>query len=138
MDGRRGNGCAACGLRRWRYERQRLVLDPNTGNGLANSVVKTGSTADGKAATVITAVPVASTTTIVAVSTTARDLSASVTLSPTGTADTAHVAAQQTLSSATPITIRYRSTDLAPASYALADLPNRFGTVITEANIPVS
>jgi hypothetical protein len=52
-----------------------------------------------------------------------RDISGSVTLSPAGTADTAYVAAQQTLASGTPVTIRYRSTDLAPATYALTGLP---------------
>ncbi|MBK4735198.1 DUF4382 domain-containing protein [Noviherbaspirillum pedocola] len=92
-------------------------------------------TADGKAATVIASVPVASTTATVAVSTKAapidpasaatpaRDIGGTVTLSPAGASDTAYVAAQQTLASGMPVTIRYRSTDLAPATYALTGLP---------------
>jgi hypothetical protein len=91
-------------------------------------------TADGRAATVVTAVPVASTTSTVVLSTAAapitpaasaasRDIGGSVTLSPAGSTDTAYVAAQQTLASGTPVTIRYRPADLAPSTYVLNGLP---------------
>lgn len=92
-------------------------------------------TADGRAATVITGVPVTSTSGEVVVSTSAapivpaiatsaaQSISGTVTLNPISTSVGAYAAAQQTLATGTPVTIRYRAANLDTGSYALTSLP---------------
>lgn len=92
-------------------------------------------TADGRAATVITGVPVTSTSGEVVVSTSAapiappvassiaQGISGTVMLNPASTAVGAYIAAQQSLASGTPVTIRYRAANLDTGAYALTGLP---------------
>lgn len=92
-------------------------------------------TADSRAATVITGVPVTSTSGEVMVSTSAapitpavassnaQGISGTVTLNPHSTSVGAYVAAQQTLASGTTVTIRYRPANLDTGDYALTGLP---------------
>ncbi|MBK4735216.1 DUF4382 domain-containing protein [Noviherbaspirillum pedocola] len=92
-------------------------------------------TGDGRAVTVITGVPVTSTSGEVVVSTSAapivpavassaaQSISGTITLNPVSTSVGAYVAAQQTLASGTPVTIRYRAANLDTGDYTLASLP---------------
>lgn len=92
-------------------------------------------TADSRAATVITGVPVTSTSGQVMVSTSAapialpiassnaQGISGTVTLNPPSTSVGAYVAAQQTLASGRTVTIRYRPANLDTGDYALTGLP---------------
>ena len=91
-------------------------------------------TADGRATTVIAAVPVATTTSSVAISTSAvpfnlqsvtvpaRSISGAVLL-PLSATDGAFVAAQQTFLSGPKVTVRYQGADLASGAYTLPNLP---------------
>lgn len=90
-------------------------------------------TADNRAATVIAGVPVASTTSTVAVSTVGlpitpqtatspRSISGTVTL-PAGSTEVAYVAAQQSFASGPKVTIKYQGADLLNGTYTLANLP---------------
>ena len=91
-------------------------------------------TADGRATTVIAAVPVATTTSSVAVSTTAvplsllsvtapvRSISGAIVLPATAT-EGATIAAQQTFAAGPKVTIKYQGVDLLSGSYSLANLP---------------
>lgn len=90
-------------------------------------------TADGRAASVIGAVPVASATSTVAVSTTAAPitLAASVTgsiagsvkLTPASATEAAYVAAKQSFAAGPTVTVKYAGADLATGAFTLASLP---------------
>lgn len=89
-------------------------------------------TADGSAASVISAVPVAATGTT-AISTAASPLTmvtsatgsiaGAVTLSPVSTTEAAYVAAKQTFAAGPTVTIKYAGADLLNGAYTLAQLP---------------
>jgi hypothetical protein len=90
-------------------------------------------TADGKAASVIGAVPVATASANVALSTSAAPLtlvnsqtgsiSGTVVLSPASTTEAAYVAAKQTVTTGATVTIRYKGADLATGAYTIDNLP---------------
>lgn len=90
-------------------------------------------TADGRAASVIGAVPVATATSVVAVSTTAApitlaasatgSISGNVKLTPTSATEAAYVSAKQTFAAGPTVTIKYAGADLATGNYTLANLP---------------
>ena len=90
-------------------------------------------TADGRAAGVIGAVPVASATSTVALSTTAAPLTLATSLSgsiagtvkltPLSATEAAYVSARQTFAAGPTVTIKYAGADLASGAYTLANLP---------------
>jgi hypothetical protein len=90
-------------------------------------------TADDRAASVVGAVPVASTTSNTALSTSAApiDLATSTsgsisgvaTLAPISTTEAAYVAAKQSFAAGPTVTIKYQGADLATGAYTLAKLP---------------
>lgn len=101
-------------------------------------------TADARATTVISSVPVATATTTTPVSTSAapialqattanRDISGRITY-PTGYADAGYVAAQQSFSAGPKVTVRYQGVDVSTGAYTLANLPT--GTPLLAAYGP--
>ncbi len=90
-------------------------------------------TADDRAASVIGAVPVASTTSTTALSTaaapialaasTSGSISGAVTLTPASSTEAAFVAAKQTFAAGPTVTIKYQGADLATGAYTLPKLP---------------
>ena len=90
-------------------------------------------TADNSAASVVAAVPVASTTSTVALSTAAApialaagttgSIAGTVTMTPPSTLDAAYVAARQSFAAGPTVTIRYQGADLAGGAYTIAKLP---------------
>ncbi|HEU5436577.1 MAG TPA: DUF4382 domain-containing protein [Telluria sp.] len=90
-------------------------------------------TSDTSAASVVAAVPVASTTSNTALSTAAAPLtlasgnvatiSGTVTLTPPSATEVAYVAAKQTFTAGPTVTIKYQGADLATGAYTLANLP---------------
>ena len=90
-------------------------------------------TADGRAATVIGAVPVATATTKVALSTTAAPITmpvsqtgsigGTVKLAPVSATEVATVSARQTFGTGSTVTIKYANADLTTGAYTLAGLP---------------
>ena len=91
-------------------------------------------TADNRATAVIAAVPVATTTSTVEVSTAATPISLQTALTParsiSGTvtfpasfADVGYVAAQQTFATGPKVTVKYQGVDVATGSYTLSNLP---------------
>ncbi|MFD2366549.1 DUF4382 domain-containing protein [Pseudoduganella sp. GCM10020061] len=90
-------------------------------------------TADGKSATVIGAVPVASESSNTALSTSAAPIAMAdsaqssiggvVTLTPASTTEAAYVAARQSFASGPLVTIRYKGADLATGAYTIDKLP---------------
>jgi hypothetical protein len=107
-------------------------------------------TADDRATTVIAAVPVADTTSTVALSTAgapinlqsaatpARAISGTVTL-PSGSEEVAYVAAQQTFAGGPKVTIKYKGADLLNGTYTLSNLPTvapQFGQY--SATLPIT
>ena len=90
-------------------------------------------TADGRAATVIGAVPVATATTKVALSTTAAPITmpvsqtgsigGTVKLAPVSATEVATVSAKQTFGTATTVTVKYANADLTTGAYTIAGLP---------------
>lgn len=90
-------------------------------------------TADNKAATVIGTVPVATTSSNTALSTSAAPISMAdsamqtisgvVTMTPPSTTEAAYVAAKQGIGSGPNVTIRYKGADLATGAYTIDKLP---------------
>ena len=90
-------------------------------------------TADGKAATVISAVPVATASTNVALSTSAApiamadsaqsSIAGTVTMTPASTTEAAYVAARQSFAAGPTVTIRYKGADLTTGAYTIDKLP---------------
>ncbi|HEU4851628.1 MAG TPA: DUF4382 domain-containing protein [Telluria sp.] len=90
-------------------------------------------TADGKAATVIGAVPVATASSNTALSTSAapiamadsaaNSVAGTVTMTPASTTEAAYVAAKQTFASGPSVTIRYKGADLTTGAYTIDKLP---------------
>jgi hypothetical protein len=90
-------------------------------------------TADDKAAAVVGAVPVATTTTNVSLSTAAAPLAlvtstsgsiaGTVTMAPVSTTEAAYVAAKQSFAAGPTVTIKYAGADLATGAYTIAKLP---------------
>lgn len=90
-------------------------------------------TSDTSAASVVAAVPVASTSSNTALSTAALPLtlvpssvatiSGTVTLTPPSATEVAYVAAKQSFAAGPTVTIRYQGADLASGAYTLASLP---------------
>lgn len=90
-------------------------------------------TADGKAATVIGAVPVATTSSNTALSTSAApiamtdsaasSIAGTVTMTPASTTEAAYVAAKQGFAAGPVVTIRYKGADLATGAYTIDKLP---------------
>jgi len=91
-------------------------------------------TADNRATAVIAAVPVATTTSTVVVSTAATPISLQTALTPassiSGTVtfpasftDVGYVAAQQTFAAGPKVTVKYQGVDVATGAYTLANLP---------------
>jgi hypothetical protein len=113
------------------------TLNPTTGEFLLSRLVP-GSydvviTSDTSAASVVAAVPVASTSSTTALSTAAAPLSlvpsntatisGTVTLTPPSTTEVAYVSAKQSFAAGPTVTIKYQGADLASGAYALANLP---------------
>lgn len=90
-------------------------------------------TANGRAASVIAAVPVATTTSTTVLSTTAAPLnmvastsgsiSGTATLSPASTVEAAYVAAKQSFAAGPTVTVKYAGADLLTGAYTIANLP---------------
>jgi hypothetical protein len=90
-------------------------------------------TADDRAASVVGAVPVASTTSTTALSTaaapinlaasTSASISGTVTMTPASATEPAYVAAKQSFAAGPTVTIKYQGADLATGAYTLAQLP---------------
>jgi hypothetical protein len=90
-------------------------------------------TADDRAASVVGAVPVATTSTNVALSTAAAPITlaastsgaiaGSVTLTPASATEAAYVAARQSFAAGPTVTIKYAGADLTTGAYAIAKLP---------------
>ena len=90
-------------------------------------------TADNSAASVVAAVPVASTTGTVALSTAAApialaagdtgSIAGTVAMTPPSTTEAAYVAAKQSFAAGPTVTIRYQGADLATGAYTIANLP---------------
>lgn len=92
-------------------------------------------TADNRAAAIIAAVPVATATSTVLVSTgpapislqaaatPARHIAGNITLSPASATETGYASARQTLASGATVTLKYQSADLASGAYELSGLP---------------
>jgi hypothetical protein len=111
--------------------------NPTTGEFLLSRLVP-GSydvviTSDTSAASVIAAVPVASTSSTTALSTAAVPLSlvpsnvatisGTVTLTPASATEVAYVAAKQTFAAGPTVTVKYKGADLASGAYTLTNLP---------------
>ncbi|HEX9173312.1 MAG TPA: DUF4382 domain-containing protein [Telluria sp.] len=90
-------------------------------------------TSDTSAASVVAAVPVASTSSMTALSTAAVPLSlvpsnvatisGTVTLTPASATEVAYVAAKQTFAAGPTVTVKYKGADLASGAYTLTNLP---------------
>lgn len=92
-------------------------------------------TADDRAAAIIAAVPVATATSTVLISTgfapislqaaatSARHIAGNITLSPASATEAGYASARQTLASGTTVTLKYQSADLASGAYELSGLP---------------
>jgi hypothetical protein len=92
-------------------------------------------TADNRATTVVAAVPIATASSIVTLSSTGtplvlpvattapRSISGTVTLKPADTSGATYVAAQQRFLRGSRVTVKYGSTDLSTGAYTLAGLP---------------
>jgi hypothetical protein len=90
-------------------------------------------TADSRAAAVVGAVPVTSTSAMVAVSQVSApitlpasltgSIAGTVTLTPASATEAAYVAAKQTFAAGPAVTIKYQGADLATGAYTLANLP---------------
>lgn len=90
-------------------------------------------TADGNAASVVGAVPVATTTSITALSTAAApinlvagatgSISGAVTMTPASATEPAFVAAKQSFAAGPTVTIKYQGADLTTGAYTIANLP---------------
>ncbi len=92
-------------------------------------------TADNRAATVISGVPVASTTSTTVISSSAApinlltsatlpgSISGTVTLSPASATEVAYVAAKQSFAAGPTVTIKYQGADLSSGAYTLSNLP---------------
>lgn len=90
-------------------------------------------TADSRATAVIGTVPVVSTSSRVALSTslapiamvasTTREFSGTVLLNPSTTTDVGYVSAQQTFAAGPKVTVKYRGADIADGTYSLTNLP---------------
>ncbi|MDB5825519.1 MAG: hypothetical protein JWR21_4223 [Herminiimonas sp.] len=91
-------------------------------------------TADTSATTVVAAVPVADTTSTVAISTatapvalqtggTTRSISGTVTLTPASATEVGTVAAKQSFSAGPTVTVKYQGADASTGAYTLASLP---------------
>jgi hypothetical protein len=90
-------------------------------------------TADDRAASVVGAVPVATTSSTTALSTSAApinlvagtsgSISGAVTLTPVSATEAAYVAAKQSFAAGPTVTIKYQGADLATGAYTLAKLP---------------
>ncbi len=90
-------------------------------------------TADGKAASVIGAVPVATTTSTTALSTSAAPISlaasntgsiaGSVVLSPASATEVGYVSAKQTFAAGPTVTVRYAGADVLTGAYSVDNLP---------------
>ncbi len=90
-------------------------------------------TADDRAASVVGAVPVATTTSNVALSTAsapitlaasaAGSISGTATMTPASATEAAFVSAKQTFAAGPTVTIKYKGADLASGAYTLAQLP---------------
>ncbi|KQW90095.1 hypothetical protein ASC94_20345 [Massilia sp. Root418] len=90
-------------------------------------------TADSRAAAVVGAVPVTSTSAMVAVSPASApitlpasltgSIAGTVTLAPASATEAAYVAAKQTFAAGPAVTIKYQGADLATGAYTLANLP---------------
>ena len=90
-------------------------------------------TADGRAATVIGAVPVATATSVVNLSTTAApitmtasatgSISGNIKLTPASTTEAAYVSAKQIFAAGPTVTIKYAGADLASGNYSITGLP---------------
>ncbi len=106
-------------------------------------------TANSRATAVIGTVPVASTTSRIAVSTLAapinlqtsavRTISGTAQLSPSSTTEVAYVAAQQSFAAGPKVTVKYRGADITNGAYTLANLPiaaPQFG--LYSATLPIT
>jgi hypothetical protein len=90
-------------------------------------------TADGNAASVVGTVPVATTTSITAISTAAApinlvagangSISGTATTTPASATEPVYVAAKQTFAAGPTVTIKYQGADLATGAYTIANLP---------------
>lgn len=90
-------------------------------------------TANGQAATVVGAVPVATTTSTTVLSTTAAPLtmvastsgsiSGTVKMTPASATEAAYVAAKQTFAAGPTVTVKYAGADLTTGAYTIANLP---------------
>lgn len=90
-------------------------------------------TANGRAASVIGAVPVATATSTTSLSTTAApitlvasptgSIAGTVTMTPASTTEAAYVAAKQSFASGPTVVVKYAGADLATGAYTLANLP---------------
>ncbi|HEU4374666.1 MAG TPA: hypothetical protein VFS02_14305, partial [Telluria sp.] len=90
-------------------------------------------TADGNAASVVGAVPVATTSSITTLSTAAApinlvagangSISGTATTTPASTTEPVFVAAKQTFAAGPTVTIRYQGADLTTGAYTIANLP---------------
>lgn len=90
-------------------------------------------TADNRATAVVAAVPVVADKTVnlsstgtpitLAAATNPRSISGRATLSPASATEVAYVAAQQTFSSGTKVTVKYKGADVSSGNYTLANLP---------------
>lgn len=110
-------------------------------------------TSDNRAAAVIAAVPVDSTTSTVAVSTAANPIrltmaatpsgtiSGNVALTPASTTESAYVAAKQSFANGPTVTIKYQGADVSAGAYSLTQLPTvppLFGKYQAALPIPLS
>jgi hypothetical protein len=105
-------------------------------------------TADDRAASVVAAVPVASTTSTTALSTSAAPItmatsvngtiSGTVTLVPASTTEVAFVAAKQSFAAGPTVVIKYQGSDLTNGSYTLAKLPVAAAQYTTFSALPLS
>jgi hypothetical protein len=90
-------------------------------------------TADNRAASVIAAVPVATTTSTTSLSTavapidmatsTQRSISGTVTMTPPSTTEAAYVSAKQSFASGPTMVIKYKGADLISGAYTISNLP---------------
>jgi hypothetical protein len=106
-------------------------------------------TADGRAASVITGVPVATTTSTTVLSTldapinmassTVRSISGIVTLNPSNADAPAFVAARQSFARGPTVTIRFQGADVSTGAYTLGQLPLAAAQIaIFRRNLPLS
>ncbi|MEO7494217.1 MAG: DUF4382 domain-containing protein [Massilia sp.] len=90
-------------------------------------------TADGRAASVIAAVPVATTTSTTALSTSASpialatsataSISGTVTLAPVSATTATYVSAKQSFAAGPTVTVKYQGADISTGAYTIANLP---------------